>query len=185
MHMQQFHSFVNEVMQNTNDPRSVVLNGYTTYLMKNPEFRKDIHELRMKWFVNNFVDYDNIDKRPYYVYYKDNIKDEYPGVYNPPPCFYNEMIREERRQKELEQKEYDEYHNDDIAMHYRALGLRHLTRWDMMREDSECISIVDDEEVNTEDDYDDSSYMSYDEYDDNDEYYEEYQSEYEEDDYDY
>jgi|LakMenE09Jun09ns_1017247.scaffolds.fasta_scaffold00102_2 hypothetical protein len=182
--MQQFDYFVNNIMQNTKDPMAVMLNGHTTFLMRDTEQRKAIHEHRMKWFIDNYLNYENIDKRPYYAYYQNHIKDEYMGVYNPPPCFYNEMIREERRQKELDQKEYDEYHNDDIAIHYRTLALRHLTRQDMMREDSECISIRDDDEFTVDDEYDDTSYMSYDEYYDIDDY-EEYQSEYEEDDYDY
>ncbi len=180
------NSFVNEIIDNEQEPMAIILNGYTTFLMCNKRKRENINEHRMNWFVNNFVNYDNIDKRPLYEYYKNNIKDTYSGIFNPPPCFYNEMIREERKKQEEAQKEWEEYYNDDIAMHYREIANRHLTRWDMMKEDDECISYAeeDDESYNSDDDND--SIMAYEEddyYDD--EYYEDASEYYDDDDFDY
>lgn len=184
MDMQSFDNFVNQILNNQREALAIILNGYTTALMANKDKRDNIKDYRMDWFVTNYTDYENVDKRPYYEYYKNNINDTYSGVFNPPPCWYNEMIREERRQKEVEQKEYDEYYNDDIAMHYREIGNRHLTRWDMMKEDSECMSEYQESE-SSEEEIDRDSYISeYDDYDDTG-YYDEVQTEYEEDDYDY
>ena len=183
--MESFQGFVNQVNNNNYDPMAVLLNGHTTFLMCNKKNRENIKDHRMNWFVNNHVNYDNIDKRPYYEYYKNNVTDSYSGVFDPPPCFYNEMIREERRKQEEAQKEWEEYYNDDIAMHYREIANRHLTRWDMMKEDSECMSFVDDYESHKSDD-DTDSLVGYDDddyYDD--EYYDDMSEYYEEDDYDY
>jgi hypothetical protein len=125
--MQDFHpvtfqTYANNLFSNFNDdPESVMLNGHTTFLMSKPEYRQDIHKHRMQWIVNNYTNYENVDRRPYYQYYKNNITDDYEGTFNPPPCFYNEMIRQQRKQAEDKLKE-DE--TDDIAQHYRELASR-------------------------------------------------------------
>jgi hypothetical protein len=170
-------------MGNANDPFAVILNAYTTFLMRDIEKRKNIYNYRMQWFVDNYLNYDNIDKRPYYEYYKNNIQDSYHGIYDPPPCFYNEMIREERRKQEEEQKDCDH----DLELHYHCLSLRHLTKWDvlqMQQDANECMSYTEDDTQSDNDTYENDSYMSYDEYDDYDDY-DDYQTEYEDDDYDY
>jgi hypothetical protein len=182
--IQEFHTFVHSIMQNDKDPYAVILNAYTTFLMRDIEKRKHIYDYRIKWFVDNYVNYDNIDKRPYYEYYKNNIQDCYHGIYDPPPCFYNEMIRDERRKQEEEQKECDH----DMVLHYHCLSFRHLTKWDLLQmhqDTNECSSYIEDDIQSDDDTYDNDSYMTYDEYDDYDNYYDDYQSEYEEDDYDY
>lgn len=181
-----FDNFVNNSINNENDPNAIFLNGYTTFMMCNKDNRENIKEYRMNWLINNYVNYENIDKRPYYEYYKNNINDTYSGVFNPPPCFYNEMIREERRKEEEARKEWEEYYNDDIAMHYREIANRHLTRWDMLKEDQDCISYVEENEsYNSEDDKD--SFLEYEDEDYyyDDEYYDDMSEVYEEDDYDY
>lgn len=180
--MDAFHTFVNQVLANQTE-LAMILNGYTTFLMADKTKRDAIKDYRMDWFVNNYINYDNIDKRPYYEYYKNNIKDTYPGVFDPSSCLFSQMCKEELRQKELEQKEYEEYYNDDIAMHYREIGNRHLTRWDMMKEDSECMSVYEESETSSEEPEYDSYISEYDDYDDK--YYEDDLIEYEEDDYDY
>lgn len=183
--MEDFHLFVNNAM-NTNMPDSILLNGFTTFLMRDPEKRQNIYKYRMQWCVENYTDYSNIDKRPYYEYYQNNIQDMYPALYNPPPCFYNEMLREERKQHEMQQQELDEYYNDDIAMHYREIANRHLRRSEMLKEDSECEFEYEDESEDEE--KSEKSYISdcedYD-YNEEDDYYDEYMTDTYEDDYDY
>jgi hypothetical protein len=179
-----FTSFVNNTINNENDPNAIILNGYTTFLMCKKNERNNIKEHRMEWMVNNYVNYDNVDKRPYYEYYKNNIQDPYSGIFNPPPCFYNEMVREERKKQEEAQKEWEEYHNDDIAMHYREIANKHLTRYDMMKEDSECMSDLDYQE-SIKDEEDNESYITEEEndyYNDDNDDFSEY---YEDDDCDY
>lgn len=177
-----FSTYANEILTGQS-PMSVLLNGHTTFLMTDKSKRNNIKTYRMDWFVTNYTNYENVDKTAYYDYYQKHINDSYSGIFDPPPCFYNEMIREERRQKELEQNEFDEYYNDDIAMHYREIANRHLTRWDMLKEDSECMSLFEESETGDIDNAYDSYMSDYDDYDD--QYYEDTQTEYEDDDYDY
>lgn len=182
MDMEAFQTFVNQVLANQTE-LAMILNGYTTFLMADRSKRDAIKDYRMHWFVNNFTNYDNLDKGAYYEYYKNNIQDSYSGIFDPASTPFSQMFREEMLQKELEQKEYEEYYNDDIAMHYREIANRHLTRWDMMKEDSECMSLYEESESSVTDNEYDSYFSEYDEYDDS--YYEDDLVEYEEDDYDY
>lgn len=185
--MEGFNTFVNNTMNN-----SILLNGYTTFMMCNENNRKDIKQYRMHWFVENYNNYDNVNKIPYYDYYKNNITDNYSGVFNPPPCFYNQMMRDiDYEEKCKKQEEQDEY-NDDIAMHYREVANRHLRKCNnqnTINDDNDSLLYEDEyeeyEDNITDDIYEENSYES--DYIDTDAYNENYdmQSEYEEDDYDY
>jgi NACalpha-BTF3-like transcription factor len=184
-----FNNYVNTILADENSPMATILNGHTTFLMSKPENRDNIKEHRMKWFINNYTNFENTDKQEYYNYYMQNINDPYSGIYNPPPCFYNEMIRQQNKEDEERQKELDEYNNDDIKMHYDYLQARHNDIINMLKPKN-----IDDgedliSEYTQEDSYIDelecqSSIDFYDDYDYDDNY--ESQTEYyEEDDYDY
>jgi hypothetical protein len=173
--MENFHEYAVNALTNLS-PEGNFLNGHTTFLMCNPCYRPDIKDHRMQWIVNNYTNYDNVDSRPYYEYYKNHIPDNYPGVFNPPPCFYNEMIREERRAVDAED-------NDDIAQHYRELAARyadllHPKNLDENNDDT-YIEEFEDELSDISTVADDIDYESTDYYDqgydweDENEYYEE------------
>lgn len=129
--MQAFHNYTDNLLNNVpeqyqteTEAQRLMLNGYTVFLMSRPEYRQDINNHRMQWIVNNFTNYEDVDKRPYYEYYKNNIVDDYSGVFNPPPCFYNEITRQERKEAADNLRELE---MDDIAQHYRELAERYET----------------------------------------------------------
>lgn len=178
-HMTDFAKYIEDIVSN-NSPEADLLHGYTTFLMLNPANRLDIKDYRMRWFVNNYTNYDNVDKRPYYEYYKNNITDQYSGVFNPPSCIFYK----EERQKESEKQEELERYNDDIEVHYREIANRHMRKCHNTNDDMENPEVFDENETQT-DDNDISSYTDNDDYYDFDDpmFYEE--TDYEEDDYDY
>lgn len=101
-----------------------LLLGHTTFLMTNKNNRPIIKELRMKWFINNFMDINNkINYNKDYLekYYKDNIIDNYSGVFDQPPCI---SLLEERLEKQRIKEEYEE--NEDYMLHYNEFFSRHL-----------------------------------------------------------
>lgn len=169
-----------------------MLNGHTTFLMSKPEFRQGIKDHRMQWITNQYTNYENVDKRPYYEYYKNNVNDNYPGIFAPPPCFYNQMIRDERREAEQQQKENE---NDDIAQHYRELAAKYTYLASLASQqastDTRVEKAAEDDFVPTENSYESSTadeleYQSTDYYDDTYDWDEYYDNEcYEDDDYDY
>jgi hypothetical protein len=108
--MQNFHNFANTAIYNSSSPDSIMLNGNTTFVMSQIDNSSDIMKNRMKWIVNNFVNYDNVDKRPYYEYYKSHIYDNYvPVKYESKPIHY---------------KREDE-DRDDIDIHYADLNIKY------------------------------------------------------------
>lgn len=192
--MQAFDQYANNLLNNSasedayadTDAESVMLNGHTTFLMSKPEYREGIHKHRMNWIINNYTNYENVDKRPYYEYYKDNVSDEYKGTFDPPPCFYNEMIRKERRNAEQQLKEQE---TDEIAQHYKELATKseflakysntkdQLDIYDQATEETmyefeDSSDSCDDDDIDDQDtDYDDNTY-NWDDWLDS-EYYEE------------
>ena len=176
--MLQFHNYVSNTLNDANSSDAILLNGHTTFLMCNTENRDHINEHRMNWFVNTF---DSSKKEELSNYYNNNIRDTYSGVFDPPPCFYNEMIRNERILAEEER-------NDDVNIHYEELEYRHLMNVHIMNKlsnndeynSNEIPSSYFEEEDNDNNTVADNSeyYLS-----DISEYneYEDYESEYEDD----
>jgi len=103
-------------------PEYELFNGYTTFMMCKVENRENIKEHRMNWVVNNFTNYYTGDNSEFYNIYKQTVNDTYPGVFSPPPCVYNEIMREEDKQRQDEAKEAEEWYNDDIQTHYRDIA---------------------------------------------------------------
>lgn len=103
-------------------PESEVFNGYTTFMMCNRDNRENIKQHRMNWVINNFTNYSTGDHSEYHNMYTQTVNDTYSGIFSPPPCFYNEMMREEQRQREDEVKEAEDHYNDDIQTHYRDIA---------------------------------------------------------------
>jgi hypothetical protein len=182
-----FNNYVNTILTDENSPMANILNGHTTFLMSKPENRDNIKEYRMKWFVNNYTDFVNTDKQEYYDNYLKNINDSYSGVYNPPPCFYNEIVRQNNKEAAQRQKEIDEYNNDEIKMHYDYLQARYNDIINMLKpknteEDNEDLISEYTQDYSCIDELDyQSSIDFYDNYDYDDDY--ESQTEYFEEDY--
>lgn len=182
--MQSFHNYVSDTLNDNNSADAFLLNGHTTFLMCNTDNRDNINEHRMNWFVNT---YDNQNKQELFNYYKDNIKDTYSGVFDPPPCFYNEMIRKEREHYKLTEEEK----NDDINIHYEELEYRHLMNVHIMNklsnndeyDNNEIPSYLEEVDNDTNSVANDSEYYVSDASEYNE--YEDYESEYEEDDFDF
>lgn len=190
MNIQEFDNYSNTIINDSNDYMSILLNCHTTFMMthnKNNNF--NIKNNRMDWIISNFTDYNNVDKEPYYEYYKKNINDNYSLVFNPPSCFHNEMERQEKYKIEEQKKEFDDYYNDDVTIHYRDI----LNKYS--KSSYNHVDVDDDIEDNyseifsnssssfCDEDYDSYDYADYDEY--YDELLNEQQSDFEEDDYDY
>jgi hypothetical protein len=183
--MQPFHNYVSNILNDTNSADAVLLNGHTTFLMCNEDKRDQINDHRMNWFVNT---YDSPNKQELSDYYKDNIKDTYSGIFDPPPCFYNETIRKERENSKL----LEEEKNDDVYIHYEELEYRHMMNVHIMNKlsnndeyDNNDIpsSYLEDEDNDTNSVVNDSEYYASDVSEYNE--FEDYESEYEEDDFDF
>lgn len=185
-HTSQFQSFVSTVY----DPESAeseLFNGYTTFMMCNKENRENIKEHRMKWIVNNYTNYAPGDHSDYYNFYNQTVNDTYPGVFAPPPCFYNEILREEQRQKDQERREAEEWYNDDIQTHYRDIANKYARSIETPQEfagnDCECEMEYSDIETDYNTSVEDAEYFT-DTYDDYYDYeYDDYEEEQYEDDY--
>ena len=182
--MQNFHNFANTAIYDSSSPDSIMLNGNTIFVMSQVDNASDIKNNRMNWIINNFVNYDNIDKRPYYEYYKSQIYDNYIPVKYESNTYGNK----------------NEDFLDDIDIHYADLNTKYarlaelnaqLTAPENPCDDDRYSNLHDmdyDEEDNNETleieyeldtDYDDD-------YDINDEWDEYLENEcYEDDDYDW
>ncbi len=181
--MQTFHNFANTAIYDSKSPDNIMLNGHTIFLVSHVDNSTDIHMNRMKWVINNFVNYDNVDKRPYYEYYKSHIYDNYiPMKYESKPLlFKSEDIQ------------------DDIDIHYADLNIKHARLAELNAQLTANQNQNDDERYSINDmDYDDEDshetielqYESDTEYDDdydiNDEWDEYLENEYyENDEYDW
>lgn len=188
----QFLNYANNVLYQTGQtvhtdlPEAVMLNGYTTFLLSNKV--ANISEKRMNWIIDNYCNYEHIDKVPFQKCYIENIKNtKCTNVVPVMPVMHTVPDNEQKWE-------------DDVGIHYRELANRNaaLVEYNkrlLMKSDA---SLDDDinfaeyvEESETDmDDYqstidDEEGYDMYDEYDagEIDDYYDRF-FEYE-DDYDY
>lgn len=181
--MQTFHNFAHTAIYDSKSPDNIMLNGHTIFFISHVDNLTDIHKNRMNWVINNFVDYDNVDKRPYYEYYKSNIYDNYiPMKYESKPL-------------QFKAQEYQ----DDIDIHYEELNIKHARLVELNAQLTANQNQNDDERYSINDmDYEDEDsnetielqYESDTEYDDdydiNDEWDEYLENEfYENDEYDW
>lgn len=158
--MRQFHEYSENALYTNNTPEAIMLNGHTVFLIANKN--DNTKDKRMQWVVNNYTDYDNVDKRPYYEYYKNNIADDY-NEYE--VC---EML--DREPTPFMNKTYE----DDVDIHYRELGnkyvaLAKLNERLQRNETPEIIepfeeSIAESTEYQSSLEYDDLCSEGYDEY---------------------
>lgn len=181
-----FQSFVSTVYD-PHTAESELFNGYTTFMMCNRDNRENIKDLRRKWIVNNYTNYTSGDHSQYYDFYNQTVNDTYPGVFAPPPCFYNEILREEQRQRDEERREAEELYNDDIQTHYRDIANKYARSIERPQEfnDNDCDEEMEFSDIET--DYntsvEDVEYFT-DTYDDYYDYeYDDYEEEQYEDDY--
>jgi len=184
MDLQNFHEYTSSILHSSDNPESILLNCHTTFLMSMSKYRQNIKDYRMQWFVNSYTNYANIDATPYYEHYKKNVNDNYSGIFDPPPCFYNEMLRQEQNAANelLRDQEYDE-----IAQHYKELE----TRYAILLQSNQTENIDDEmyfeeceDEFDASSTQDDTDYQTTDDYD----YAYEWEDEnefYEDDDYDF
>ncbi len=183
MTIELFKDYSEEILNNILD-EATIFNSYTNFIMTNKQKRKDIKEYRMNWIINNFI-LNNLDKKinknELTEYYKNNIKDEYSGLYNPPKCPF---LLQEREERILKEKELKDYNNDDVNFHYDILKIKFSQQLKpkIDEEYDEYTEYLSETESYTEndiykEDYDDIDYEFNDNYssDDEDEYiYEEY-----------
>lgn len=181
-----FQSFVSK-MYDSNSAEYELFNGYTTFMMCYRENRDNIKEHRKKWIVNNYTNYSSGDNSEYYNFYNKTVTDTYSGVFAPPPCFYNEILREEQRLLDQERKEAEEWYNDDIQTHYRDIANKYARSIERPQELNENVCDYDMEYSENETDYntsvEDVEYIT-DTYDDYQDYEcDDYEEEQYEDDY--
>lgn len=182
--MEGFNTYINNTFTDCMSPENIMLNGYTVFLMSQPEYKEDIDIVkfkRMNWLINNYTEYENIDKGQYCDYYKKNICDNYNVS--------TKHIYEENQSKYIE---------DDIDIHYAELGIKYKGLADL---NARMIApeniyaddyILDSHTIDSDDNSDeiDSEYLSSqdgdNDFDMEDEYDEYLDNEYfEEDDYDW
>jgi hypothetical protein len=175
--MESFHQYADNALYNQQTPEAIILNGHTVFWTANKS--NSLKDQRMNWIINNFVDYENIDKRPYYTYYKKNITDI---------CQDYEVL-------DIQAPEQEPIYDDDITIHYQELANKYaalarlndqlLSKCDEIPECSDAFeyqySMPESIEYQSTLEYDDE-YMETDE-----EYYERCfdNEQYEDDDYDY
>lgn len=176
--MNTFNNYADKAIISVDSPEGIMLNGHSVHSIfchKN----KNVLDQRMYWIVNNYTNYENIDKRPYYEYYKANINDTYNQY---------EII-----EKLLPSPNYE--YEDDIDIHYRELNNKYAALAKLneklqqnnneipeITEPYEYQESTESEYQSTIEEYDDDIYIETDE-----EYYEMCldDQEYEDDDYDY
>ncbi len=171
-----FGNYVNNILANKGDPNANILQGYTTFLLSQKYNQNNIQDYRMKWFVNGYIDYSNIDTTEYYNYFRNNIQDNYSIPL-----------------KQCVEKLNDDTNHftyDEIKMHYDELDARYKDILNMAKpkstddENEDYVSVISMEDSNNEELEYQSSMDFYEDYDYEDDYCS--QSEYyEEDDYDY
>lgn len=180
--MNSFHSYTDNALYTNCSPEGIMLNGHTVFLTACK--RDNMKDQRMHWIVNNFTNYENVDKRPYYEYYKSYISD-----------VYNEY--EVLDKKHLDTVIEDTPYEDDIDIHYRELANKHAALAKLNERICSCNEMPEDTELfeyqeSTDEISEYQSSVDYDEYYldtdyDNDAYYEKCldNEEYEDDDFDY
>ena len=170
--MNQFRNFVN-LHFDKNTAEFDYLNGFTTFNMCDSENRKKIHDIRKKWIINNFCNYEPVIQKDYENYYNENILDNYNYNFNPPKSYYTEP--------NIEKVEYDDIddHYRYISNNYSRIVLLQSQKKEEELDDIEC----EYSGYHSDSSYDlyitidnDSFYESYEEFDDYVDY---------EDDYDY
>ncbi len=196
--MQDFSDYVTGIRTENNNPLGTILNGHTTFLMSDAKNRETIKDQRMQWYINNYMldrDIQGVNDAYVKYYQKYLLNGDKNIEFNPPPCFYNEMIREQRRNEEMVERESF----DDINIHYEELHFRHVMNLNTYRrrnreynvddtDTNDIINVISDNEEmesntdsDNESDYDDTLYdVEYadDQYDDFDEDEEEYDDNY-------
>jgi len=191
MDFSDFHKDVESIMKDATDPTSILLNGYTTFMMANKNNIEFIKNNRMHWFINNYLYKQSISTminyQDYINYYKINIQDTYPYLYNPPSSYYTDSVPIPIPNT-LCDSITSSSHTDDIDDHY----LDYNNKYDRYVEffNSQQKHLYNDNEELYDNQYDslyDSSYDSdsYSDYESNEESYIEYNSDYFEEDYDY
>jgi len=169
--MLQFRNFI-QLHFDKNTPEYEYFNGFTTVNMCNPINREDIQNIRKKWIIENYNDFQSNNVNEYEHFYENNVVDNYSHKFNPPESYYTEPI--------INKKE-----TDDIDDHYDNISKKYSRIVELNKNKNEY-DIVDMEEdydgYNTEDSIssyitlDDESYYDeeYDEYDDYIEFDEDY-----------
>jgi len=184
--IQDFSDFTNNILNDNtltrhdNDDGSIhMLDGITAYTMCNSKNRANIYNIRKHWFVDNYLKDENHIKQPYLDFYEQNIKDTFPGNFNPPSSFQDLLNN---------QKEHDEIveYNDDVAFHYDDLSNRYnryleaIKEKQQKNENIEIDEMYNDSDTNssyTEEDlteYEDDFDTYYDDYEDYEEDYDDY-----------
>jgi len=175
-----------------NDPTSILLNGYMTFMMTNKYNIEIIKNNRMHWFINNYLYKQSIatkiNYQDYINYYKKNIQDTYPYIYNPPPSYYTDPIAVTSYSENSIISQKPSSIPDDIDDHYYDYN----NKYDRYEEffNLRQKHLYNDNEELYENQYEslyDSSFdsESYSDYESNEESYMEYNSDYFEEDYDY
>ena len=170
--MLQFRNFV-QLHFDKNTPEYEYFNGFTTVNMCNVNNREDIQNIRKKWIIENYHNFQPNNVSDYNDFYDNNIVDHYNHKFNPPESYYTEPV--------IYTKE-----TDDIDDHYESISKKY-SRIVELNNNNECDIVDMDEDYdgyNTECSI--SSYITI----DNESYYDEDYDEYDEyiefeEDYDY
>lgn len=180
-----FLSFITQMNNDSNCDEEMscyksIYEGYTTYMVSKKYNINYIKTARMNSIINSYIDYKNsaFDKKLLEYYYKNNYRDSFNMILNPPKCMFTEAAREKRMEAEYEKREKE---TDDIKKHYDGINEKYKYYYELSQKKEEDIEEEFQEEYHeySEDDHystDDSDYYYYDNYSD-------YESDYMSDEY--